>query len=170
VKFLAIEYSRDLHSRDFDDEWTPLHVASTHGHVEVVRILVEHGADVTARDNNGKTPLHAASRNGHIEVARFLISHGANTAARDNGGWTPLYWASIEDHLVVAHLLIEHDADPTARGYDGRTALGVDLWTRGSRALPCSAWCGHDNPRWQRADSITRGVGLRICENCSFSH
>jgi len=76
-KFLAIS-SSDLHSRVFDNEWTPLHVASAYGHVEVTRVLLEQGADMTVRDSHGKTPLHVASGNGHVEVACFLIEQGAD--------------------------------------------------------------------------------------------
>jgi Ankyrin repeats (3 copies) len=59
VKFLAVEHSPDLHSRAFDNEFTTLHVASIYGHLEVARILVEYGVDVTARTNLGWTPLHS---------------------------------------------------------------------------------------------------------------
>jgi len=123
IKFLVVERSQDVDSRCFDDRWTPLHVVSTYGHVEVGRILIEHGADTTAQDNRKMTPLHVASRNGHLEVARLLVEHGADVTARNQEAWTPLFWASREGYLDVVRFLIEHGADATARDNIGRTAL-----------------------------------------------
>ena len=123
VNFLAMERPQDVDSRCFDDRWTPLHVVSTYGHVEVGRILIEHGADMTAKDNGEMTPLHVASRNGHMELARLLVEHGADVAARDQDRRTPLFWASIEGYLEITRFLIEHRADPTVQDDIGRTAL-----------------------------------------------
>jgi ankyrin repeat protein len=123
AKFLAIEHSRDLNSGGFDDESTPLHMASTYGHVEVARVLVEHGADMAARNDEGYSPLHVASKNGHVDVARFLVEHGADMLARDNGDGTPLHVASIPGCVEVARLLVEYGADVSARDGGGGTPL-----------------------------------------------
>jgi hypothetical protein len=64
VEFLIIEHSQDVHSRGFTDNATPLHLASKNGHVKVARMLIEHGADVTAQNKDGETPLHLASQEG----------------------------------------------------------------------------------------------------------
>ena len=51
---------------------TPLHVASEHGHGDVVRLLMERGADLTARDHLGRTPSELASLKGMLEIVQFL--------------------------------------------------------------------------------------------------
>jgi ankyrin repeat protein len=48
--------------------------------VDVAEFLIEHGADVTARDKHGSTPLHQASLSGNAELANFLVEHGADPA------------------------------------------------------------------------------------------
>jgi ankyrin repeat protein len=123
VKFLAIDHLQDVHSRRFDDEWTPLHVASAYGHVEVARALIEHGADVSTRAIDKLTSLHVASGRGHIDVVRFLVEHGADAIACDKGGKTPLHVATRWGHMDVTLFLIEQGTNPTIHDYGGGTPL-----------------------------------------------
>jgi ankyrin repeat protein len=60
---------------------TPLHFAAEHGHAEVARVLLEHGADIEAK--HIETSLHYAAKRGHEEVVRVLLEHGADVEARD---------------------------------------------------------------------------------------
>ena len=80
--FLINERLQDVNVRGFDKKETPLHVASRLGHVDIVRLLLEHGADAQAQDDDKRTPLLLASLNGHLEAARVLLEHGANTEVR----------------------------------------------------------------------------------------
>lgn len=70
-------------------EWTPLHKALS---VEVA-LLLEHGANATARDESMRTPLHEAST---VDIASLLlrVRHGADVAAEDEDKQTPLHGAS----------------------------------------------------------------------------
>ncbi|KAI9455153.1 hypothetical protein BJY52DRAFT_1172356, partial [Lactarius psammicola] len=90
---------------------TPLHAASVDGFVDVVRWLLDHGADVNSQENDHSTPLHLAAANGHLEVVRTLLGHSVdvNAATRDNR--TPLYSASEGGHVDIVRLLIQHGAD-----------------------------------------------------------
>ncbi len=51
---------------------TPLIWAAAAGHLEIVKFLVENGANLHAQTCDGYTPLHYANANGHWEVAKFL--------------------------------------------------------------------------------------------------
>jgi len=123
LRFLVTEYPEDVNARSQDDNSTPLHRASGNGRAEVVRILLEHGADPIAQNKRGWAPLHRASDRGHVEVVRLLIGFGAGASARDDQGWTPLHWASDRGHADVACVLLEHGADASARDEQGWTPL-----------------------------------------------
>ena len=125
VKVLAAEYPQDVNSRSFIGEETPLHLTSRAGagHIDLARLLIEHGANVAAQDKDGTTPLHRASEEGHVDLARLLIEHGADVAAQDKYGTAPLHQASEEGHVDLARLLIEHGADAQAQDKYGTTPL-----------------------------------------------
>jgi ankyrin repeat protein len=59
----------------------PLHFAARSGWVDVCRALIEYGADLNTRDEEGWTALHKAARNGHVETVALLIEHGAELEA-----------------------------------------------------------------------------------------
>ena len=127
VKFLIIERSQDVHSRRFTGNVTPLHLASAHGHMKATRMLIEHGADVSARNKNGQTPLHLASRNGEAKVARMLIERGAGVAAQNKRGETPLHVASKTGQAEAARILVERGADMATQNKRGETPLCLAL-------------------------------------------
>jgi len=58
-------------------ETQPLMVAAAFGHVDTVRVLLDAGADVNAKDLTGWTPLHAAAFKGNLEIVRLFLERGA---------------------------------------------------------------------------------------------
>jgi ankyrin repeat protein len=105
-------HHKSVYARDKVDR-SPLHLASES--IEIVRLLVKHGADVNARDKYYNTPLHMASYSGCAETARFLIKHGAEVTSQDLWHFMPLHLASFLGRSEVVRLLVEHGADPNAR-------------------------------------------------------
>lgn len=67
----------------------PLHYAS-HSYANIVELLIENGADVNVKSDEGKTPLHGAAFVGYEEGVRILLKYGADVNARDENGLTPL--------------------------------------------------------------------------------
>ena len=90
---------------------------------ENVKLLVDHGADVTALDITHSTPLHVASSSGNLEVLRILVEGGADVNAQNETHLTPLHIASLEGNAETVQLLIEHGADVTARDWNHWTPL-----------------------------------------------
>jgi ankyrin repeat protein len=100
-------------------------VASEAGHVEIVHLLLEKGANANARTNEGKTPLHMASMRGWLEVAKLLFKYGADVNGKDADHWTPLHFA-LEYNWTgpkVALWLIELVVDVNSEDNDGYTPL-----------------------------------------------
>ena len=79
--------------------------------LDVARLLIEHGAEVDARDEFGTTPLHAAVVRGSLDVVRLLIELGADIEAKSADGVTPLHVAAFYNLLGVARILIEKGAN-----------------------------------------------------------
>ena len=58
----------------------------------MVKLLLESGVDINAKNNVGETPLHHAAEFGNSKIADFLIKAGTDINVRDNEGRTPLYY------------------------------------------------------------------------------
>ncbi|KAJ1473456.1 ankyrin repeat-containing domain protein, partial [Baffinella frigidus] len=103
---------------------TPLHQAVRHGHTEMVRLLLEEGADKDATNVQGETPLYWAAREGRSNpIMFFLLTAGAKKEESDNAGRTPLHIAAFKGHAAVVRLLLEAGADADAKDNDGLTPL-----------------------------------------------
>ena len=106
------------------DADAPLHGASSSGQTDTMRPLIEHGADVHARDVDHSTPLHLASSSWNVEIMQLLIKHGADVHARDGCESTPLHEASSGNAESVK-VLIKHGADVHAQDQSQWTPLHI---------------------------------------------
>ncbi|KAI9442915.1 ankyrin repeat-containing domain protein [Lactarius indigo] len=101
---LEPEYDADVNSQD-EDGLTPIHglllwaatlyCSSQSDHPQIVRLLLEHGANPNIRDNRDRTPLHLVSSSHlelslRLEITRTLLAYGADVDAEDETGRTPL--------------------------------------------------------------------------------
>lgn len=103
---------------------TPLHEAARRGNLDVVRILLEAGADIHATGPH-LTPLHAAASGGAAEIVHALLDAGADVNAGVGGYGTPLLHAvqTRRDGEAVVIVLLWAGADPDARDERGTTPL-----------------------------------------------
>ena len=119
VTQLLLERGADVNTRRNNDQ-TPLHIASYFGNVEIVRLLLDHGADpeANAEGDMGEKPLHKVSCGKYrspedgVRVAELLLERGADVNTRCNDHCTPLHIASYFGNIEIVRLLLDNGADP----------------------------------------------------------
>ena len=110
------EVAQEFVGGDKGDEGnTPLHVAAEMGHEDIVRSLLQSGADRNGRGEKNRTPLHLAARRGHLAVAEALMDAGASVNSRDAYGETVLASAVRHGHADVVRAIVRHGADANNR-------------------------------------------------------
>jgi ankyrin repeat protein len=101
------------------------------GNVDLVRSLLDHGANIEGKNELGFTPLISAvlsDKAKAVEFIKLLLGRGANIEGRSSDdGNTPLYWAVVRDktEIETIHVLLERGADIEAKDINGGTPLSL---------------------------------------------
>ncbi len=130
VARVLLEHGANPEFTDASGRALPLHCAARWGDRESVRMLLDRGAAVDARDGDGNTPLHSAADAGAVEE---LLAAGADVNAQDKDGAVPLQIAIGVGNVAVVKTLLDHKADPTLKNAKGQTPLDL-LPTEGEPA------------------------------------
>lgn len=169
-------------SQSADTGHTLVHYAAAKGELKLLELLLDHGADIDARDNRGSTPLHVAAAQGRLETAALLLQRGAALECRDAAGWTPLAAAAAAGQVKVAEFLIERGADINARGplripilkvamnHPALITLlldrGADIEARDGGGTTPLMWAASE---WTQASGRAAAVGLLLERGAQFS-
>ncbi|KAL9104686.1 MAG: hypothetical protein Q9187_008872 [Circinaria calcarea] len=103
---------------------TPLYKAVYVEDAKAVRLLLNHGAEVSLGDEYLQTPLHLAAVNGRdLGRVRFFLSHEPDVNAQDNYKYTALHKPSVESDPTIIRLLLQYHANVNARNYKWQTPL-----------------------------------------------
>ncbi len=97
--------------------------AAKKGSLEEVKTLLEKGADVSAKDQDGSTVLMYAALSGNLELVKHLVNRGASVNARDKDGKTTLMAVAAKGDLETVRFLLDSGADVHAEAANGNTAL-----------------------------------------------
>ena len=92
-------------------------------HADIVRALLDGGADVNKANKDGNTPLSASTYHSSGEIAMILLDAGANLNVANKDGWTALILAASRKNHEVAKVLLDAGANPDVAHKDGFTAL-----------------------------------------------
>jgi ankyrin repeat protein len=102
---------------------TPLIKGAAYGRIEVVKLLLEKGADVNKHNEGGETPLHYAARHGHVKVMEILLDHGADPTKKGTGCGTPMQWAGSRGQIRAIKMLMRYGVSINQPGSGDTTAL-----------------------------------------------
>ena len=123
---LALDYgnnSFDWYSDEYGN--TALHVAAVQGHTACIGVLLDRGADIKIKTNQGLTALHIAAHQSHTVCIGVLLDRGADAEIKTNQGATALHLATQRGHTECIGVLLDRGADIESKESQGFTALHV---------------------------------------------
>ncbi|XP_058449448.1 ankyrin-3-like [Malaya genurostris] len=111
-------------------ELTTLHIAAFFDKYELVKILIERGSSVMAKDINGRIPLHIAIEKNAKKIIEILLKHELATEmllTSDKYEQTALHLATFYDNYEIVNILIEHGAPVMAKNTNGKIPLHIAI-------------------------------------------
>lgn len=128
----AIAAGANVNERDASgDQATALYLAAGAGRLDLVRMLINKGANLEMGASRGRTPLLTAAHGGYLDIIQVLVSRGADIECRGSAS-TCLNEAAYNTHLLAVQWLVENGANVNGRDEDGDNALAVAALKRGN--------------------------------------
>uniref|UniRef100_A0AAQ5Y6I8 Euchromatic histone-lysine N-methyltransferase 2 n=1 Tax=Amphiprion ocellaris TaxID=80972 RepID=A0AAQ5Y6I8_AMPOC len=112
----------DVNAQD-SGGWTPIIWAAEHKHVDVIKSLLNRGADVSINDKELNVCLHWAAYAGNVDIAELVLNAGCSLASVNVHGDTPLHIAAREGYLDCVTLFLSRGADIDVMNREGDTPL-----------------------------------------------
>uniref|UniRef100_A0A8C0B8Z2 Uncharacterized protein n=1 Tax=Buteo japonicus TaxID=224669 RepID=A0A8C0B8Z2_9AVES len=128
-----IKYGANVELRT-DKGWTPLHLASFKGHIEIIHLLKDSHAKLNAKGSMDWTPLHLATRYSDEPVVCELLRCGADPNIAEKSEWAPLHFAVQRGSFLTVINLLECKADVNAKNKVGWTPLHLAV-LKGNMAI-----------------------------------
>ncbi len=103
--------------------FTPLIISAYSNQLEIVNILLQHGADVSLADAAGNTAMMGGVFKGYIDIVKTLVQYGANVNQQNGQQATALTFAATFGQIEIAKFLLEKGAETSIADNRGKTPL-----------------------------------------------
>jgi ankyrin repeat protein len=120
---------------------SPLHIAVISGHLRIVNVLINAGAEVNATDSLKRlTPLHYAAFHNYPRIMLFLLSRRADHSMADSEGNQALHFAAANGCYSTVDILLQHLANPDCLNKNWQTPLHLAAYAGNRRDhFPCAS-------------------------------
>jgi ankyrin repeat protein len=147
-----------VNTRDVTSGETALHIVTARRDLTWLQFLAARGANVNARDGQGRTPLQVATNLGWRDGVALLLERKANTEVANDAGETPLISAVHRRDVEMTKLLLQAGADPDRSDNSGRSARDYAQLDQSSAIL--AAIKSETKPDAHKANKPTYGPAL----------
>ncbi|CAF0887601.1 unnamed protein product [Adineta ricciae] len=106
---------------------TALHISAAEGHSSIIKLLLEQGCDLRAKNIISSLPIHCAAERGRYNSVRTLIEQHSQIDPNDKNGQTPLHLAARNGHSDVVKLLLKNGAQINKRTTNGDNCLDLAI-------------------------------------------
>lgn len=141
-----------------------LHLASSHGHADIVEQLLRLNFDVESLDTSQRNPLQLAARGGHLGIIKLLVNEwGANLSHSDRYGLTPLHHAAFKAHWECAHVLLEYIDSKSHEDAVGMKVANTEFVTKDvvTRLLDSAAFNNPNLPYSRSGSTLLHRVAYK---------
>lgn len=134
-----------------------LYYAALSGNIQLVKLLIEKGSDISYRCDGSQIALHSAACGGHLECVKFLVEQGANVTIEDDLGQTPLHKAAKFGHTECVEFL-QRKAPHTVKYRDnnGCTPMTLAGLNKHSSSMEILLRKEANSTRWKDRNGLTQ--------------
>lgn len=128
IERIAQDHRFDINATRHQDQRSALHLAASNDHIDIVKFLLEHGAECTLGDSQGRTPLHTSvEKSNRCRCLQLLVGRKVDVNCGDKDGLTAWHLAASEGNIPALSILRGFVADGQLqlhlKANDGRTIL-----------------------------------------------